>query len=1134
MSPCAGRCRLGAVCDLLAVIRGSVVIYRLMLPLTRLATIIASVTLLSTTASGFTVLDEEVTLDISDADETVSFWIKGQDQGNSQVEIVGEEGRRFRTYLGIYRLRFPTAVPGFVGYARYPSDMWTGPEDWHRVTVDFSTGTVRAYRMGYGTQEYTGSLTRENGTLDPQSMRLWTSGPEETMRFRATMNASRRVVAPRFRPLLAVTAANVSFTVSEQPVPGATNIGHESPIAIPAEDWLESREPTNPVQLPDDRTGALRAAVQAIEQGRSVSFRKGERIDPEPRENTSHIVLVDTDHAAAALLPGHAPVREARIAPADTGSPAEARWDLRQAVHAVTGDMSLDQRTRPMSLTLLGVPWFREQDPIEDSMLTGSDPVDGKLYPTDAPYFDIDEDGWAELAYGRLPTDPSALRNVLGADLPRNATVLAAYRTEDWVSTVRHNGAGMVSGHQLMWDLRAQGKDVRLVVENRTGLRDFRGASLAAVSLLSGVPDPESAEGFLDAVLEGAVGNGSAKAAIKYSDKLAKAVIVARAGDDPDQLTGALSSYSNVVGALKSLRDVALLFNAVLEYRFDPELPSLRSIADPALDRDWDQLSVVVLDAILEHRPVLNTTSVERALAGQGMTIYSGRGNGTHWVLPNRDGGLDLSGFIEDGDLFNQYNGTNAVRPGEVQGPVIDLSGSSRGRHGLARTALRAGASGYLGFSARPYPPFPGLYASEYVLGGLSRGEAFRSAFNSQDSLVALLNPANLAFETGIFGSLRQQYRKTHRSMFQFMPPTRSGDPPVRSGPGRAVDCGAEGCTHTRWYNASQLRQRTRRVRAGNGTVSYWKIAFDALEPSNISVRLRTGEPVPDAAFATPDHTVEVRDRVQGGGVVEVVGTADTREGRVTGAWINYTTPTRFRLLRAGNERVRVEADGIDRYGVVARNRTHRRWLGEAPVDGQVSLEGLPPGRWELTAVASMDAGVVRDRLVVRIQDRYPRWEVPMLRSLPLARPLPEWAGPDLAGDGAVPLAPGDRVVRLRNGSMVRLVVTEGMDQEGYRYREDPVPTLRVSARGLTAQVTQDGRSSRIRELGEEYVLTWNRSGIRERYRTPSQVIELRGRPRVQDTISQRRDLAMEAIRQLGVLYRGRYPVDGRTEVNNE
>lgn len=1108
--------------------------YADMRPVSRAMVIVTLLLWCSSLSMGLTVSDEVVTMDISDAGQEVSFWLKGEDAGNSRVEIVGEDGRRFRMYLGVYRLRFPSTVPSFTGYARYDSDMWTDPVEWHRITVNFTAGTVRSYRVGRGVQRYAGDLTRGNGTLDPRTLRLSTSGPDETMRFRASLNTSRRAVAPRSRPLMAVTAANVSYTISRQPVPGATNIGHAGPLGVPAAEWLASREPVDPVRVPDAPMAALRSVRHAIEHDRPVSFRRGERVDTAPLTNTSHLVLLDPAAPAAAVLMGHASSRRARLVPMDAEGPYGSRWELRKAVDAVTEEVSLEQRAEPLVLTVLGAPWFREEDPIEEALLAGSDEVDGKLYPTDAPYFDIDDDGWAELAYGRLPADPVVVRRMLGAGPPHNATVLAAYRTEDWVSTVRHNWAGMLSGHQLALDLMVQDKGVRLVVENRTGLRALRGVSMGAVSMLAGVPDPGSADAFIDAVVRGAVGNGSAMNAVRHSEQLAKAVAAVKAGQGAGQATDALTGYANLVGLIKSLRDVAVLFHGLFEYRFDPSIPSLRELTTPALQRDWDGLSLVVLGSLITHRPVLNTTTAERALSRPRMVVYSGRGNGTHWILPNRDGGLDLSGLVTDEELFNQYNGTNAVRPDRVRGTVIDLSGSSRGEDGLARTMLRAGASGYLGFSARTYTPFPGLLASEYVMNGLTAGSAFRSAFNSRAGLVALLNPANLVIESGFLGTLGEKSRKTRRSMFQFMPPMRRTDPPVRAGPRHIVDCGTGSCRHARWYNASQVRDRTRTVRALNGSVSVLRLSFTALDPSNITVGLRTDEGVPWSAFERPAYNVSVHDRITGGSTVRVVATAASRAGRVTGVWVNHTTPVRFRLRRAGPDGVRAVGDVVGRYGVMARNRTHGRWLGEARIGRTLSIEGLSSGRWELTAVAATDRGTVRDRLVIGRRDRYPVRAVGLLEPVRMVPPFPDGFGRNLAGPGAVPLRPGEHVVRLRDGSRVRLDVARRVAGTApYELERLPVPTLRVPGRGLVARAGPHARSVMVNHSLHRYRIAWNRSGVYERYSTPTQVIELRGRPGAQDTIVQHRGLSMTAMRQLLVLYGGLYG-GWMHEVNDE
>jgi hypothetical protein len=802
------------------------------------------------------------------------------------------------------------------------------------------------------------------------------------------------------------------------------------------------------------------------------------------RDAVDHIVLADTETSSSALAGRYAADNAAYLRPAS--GTIEDHTDalelalLRLAEH----NMGFNATTSMLDgtyLTLFGAPQATAQDPMEATAVIRDDSRDGESFPSDLPYTDIMGDGRVDLNPGRMPAGLEAAAAVMaGFERSDRAVVAASYHKPTWPQVLLNHGGGLWTGDRIASTLQDRGLETDMVVENRTSIRDIDMAVRGLLYRLIGTSDPRNltrAREIVSQDLEEGDIHEAFQTVLLHADLFTEEIASSGAIAEGSSRAARLETLADAFGGALSVRELTKLLEAYLEYDLEVDMEKLAEIAS-RLDtyNDSQELSMDVIRAILDPHPELNAAGLDERLPGAGKVIYTGAGNGTHWLLPNEEGArLDF----EDGP-FNQYNGTKSYRP-DVDGFLYDTS-SEAASGAIADRVLHDGSSGMAGHTAATYTPYSGRLARDYIGTGFTRGQAARRALN--DLLDGWVFDPNDLIVPNAYWRKQARLNKTRASFVQYGNPETIKDPVVPDLPDLERSCDGTECSYT-WSPEAEVREIDGRplleglpsTRFGNMTVPFHRLertfptGTEILSVETTRPDGRQYDIGANVSGPVPAEPVQYETRELPDGRVEVIirrtavtyGAEDLEVHPRPEVTFTVEQPVRLGIdPEAAADSITADLDvPVDGKTVVEiRNQTWRD--RKTLVDGSVSWSGLANGRYLLRAVhdGEMRLGPVRETVEVgdtappesRIRLDAPgtvetgeRFEVTVaMRTAP--RPGQAVAAEIVPSDGIQASAFEPGRTRLSGGQ------NETITTQAFLPGEHNV-TVRVGGRNLTSQI---------------------------------------------------------------------------------
>ncbi|MDY6771570.1 MAG: hypothetical protein SV186_06490, partial [Candidatus Nanohaloarchaea archaeon] len=563
-----------------------------------------------------------------------------------------------------------------------------------------------------------------------------------------------------------------------------------------------------------NRVQALYAAQYAAEKELPVVFRERDGVEEinlssselrdryvSMHDTINHVVLANTAVNSSALAPRYAVRNDALLVPVRPGPVSKFRQKLMGGLALLAdhgmGFNATEFLTQGTFVTLFGAPRLNVSDPMEDELLVLDDPEDGSTYGSDMPYRDINGDGRVDLNVGRMPDSAAAVSAMLHSDRPSGRPVVAAsYGKPTWPQVLAHHGAGVWTGRQVADLLRREGMEPVTLVENRTSLTDLSGIVTAAMLSLAPVPDPAGLSDAATSTVQ-AVESG------RYQDALYDTALNADAlastgsrvlGPVSPALATALGQAAPLLTGAMAIQQAAGLLQASMEYRVDPSGNMSAAIGSVSIGG----FSTVALRFLLEPIPELNASSLE-AHENASKLFYTGEGNGTHWLLPNKDGNhLNL-----DNGVFNQYNGSNRFVPEDYSGLVYDTSDIAASPGSLYGDVLASGAAGFIGHTAATYNQYTSEVARDFFADGFTYGQAAKQALNEFRFREWIFDPDDLVFPTSYWRHHARQ-EKTGRSFTVYGNPETVKDPVIEDETPHRRACDGTSCTHV-WRPSARV-----------------------------------------------------------------------------------------------------------------------------------------------------------------------------------------------------------------------------------------------------------------------------------------------------------------------------------------
>ncbi len=757
------------------------------------------------------------------------------------------------------------------------------------------------------------------------------------------------------------------------------------------------------VRAGEDRANQLRAAAYARRKGlplvmdedgdrELVDLSSEELIERslETRSGIDHIVLADQDAPSSALAGRYAADNGAYLQPASGSVENHTRALELGLLRLADHNMGFNATTSMLDgtyLTLFGTPQATKTDPMEDTAVIRDDPRDGDAFPSDLPYTDINGDGRVDLNPGRMPADLEAAAAVMeGSERSDSAVVASSYRKPTWPQVLLNHGGGLWTGDRIASTLEDRGIETDLLVENRTTIRDIDMAVRGLLYRLIGTADPRNltrAREVLSQDLEEGEIHDAFQTVLLHADLFTEELASSGAVAEQNSTRAArLRKLADVFGGALSVREMTKLLQAYLEYDIDVDREGLAEIA-ARLDtyNDSQELSVDVIASILDPHPELNASGLAERLPGAGKLIYTGAGNGTHWLLPNEDGTrLDF----EDGP-FNQYNGTNSYRP-DVDGFLYDTS-SKAAAGSIADRVLHDGASGMVGHTAATYTPYSGKLARGYMKTGFTRGQAARRALN--DLIDGWVFDPNDLIVPNAYWRHSARLNKTRASFVQYGDPETIKDPVLPDLPDLERGCDGTECTYT-WTPEAKITEIDGRPlieglpssSIGNLTVPFYRMektfpaGTEVLAVGTERADGRRYDVGTDVSGPVPSEPVQYETHELPDGRVQLTVRRTAATYRESGlevyprpeVIVRVDQPERLDLdAEATADAVSIDVSGIEDGTTVieVRNETWRdRKMVE---DGNTSWSNLSEGRYLLRAVhaGEVRAGPVRETVTV-------------------------------------------------------------------------------------------------------------------------------------------------------------------------
>jgi hypothetical protein len=351
-------------------------------------------------------------------------------------------------------------------------------------------------------------------------------------------------------------------------------------------------------------------------------------------------------------------------------------------------------------LILGQVPHIVMEDPVEESYFTWNDPEDSNWFLSDMDYGDLNDDGYLDLAVGRIPGMEQAsliFSKIELGNSNKKALVVAEYLHKYWPITLLYLGGGMWQGKNMETILEGQTYNVTRLIEYRFDLDSLiLDVELSSIGNL--LIDAERVSEIIQKLL---------------GKTIAKAV-------------------SSGLIFIKGLRFIEYGLEIYLEYDWDSWTANLETawqhIDEAIINPPGNQEEFIagIFYLLFPQRlPELTNENLLTHIPDSEVIYYEGFGNGTDWILPNE---------YNEWDVFSSpYDGSNTFNYQEIPGMVSRMvwDNSNLGIRNFGSVFLEKGSLSYIGSSAAVYSPYSSEIDTRFFNYEKTVGQSLLKALNS-------------------------------------------------------------------------------------------------------------------------------------------------------------------------------------------------------------------------------------------------------------------------------------------------------------------------------------------------------------------------------------------------------------------
>ncbi|MCJ7450359.1 MAG: hypothetical protein MUP58_01320 [Candidatus Nanohaloarchaeota archaeon QJJ-9] len=621
------------------------------------------------------------------------------------------------------------------------------------------------------------------------------------------------------------------------------------------------------------------------------------------RSGITHVTLANTEKPSSALAADYAEENYGIIATESSDSIDEGYSRFKnELVHSFEllsdkggGFESKEYLAEGATVTLFGTP-------MEEKEISS---LPNATFLSDFGYLDITNNSLADLKYGRIPGDISLAFQLLeNHTYPKETVIAAEYRKTTWPEIVAFHGGAMWYAKGLSYFMEDHNKSYRMVMENRTSYKDVRKASKGLLLASLGLRDPTSGKKVIIESLNKLRSEGVASAVKKLaadSDKVAGEIKV---------LTRSKKSgkVAKILGGLMATRDVGDLLKAYLEFRPEVDKKGVEeAIKDPVDTFNPISSNPRIVKNLVEYYPELDEETLLQESVKESNVFYFGEGNSTHWILPNNQG-FRLPG--QNKSVFNQYNGSNSIRPRGFSGSVFDGSSFSAKPGALYQRLVEGGSNRFIGFTGKSYVPYGAKLGKGVAEKGFTWGQGVRKSLNSLETKEWTFSTQDV--EVGNYSIPRQEKRReaARKSLVMYGQPKEPKDPEIKDETDYNRSCKGEICNYSfdlgmesSFENDTIMLGDVETARRPGKPTVYYK-TFEKVFPSNSSIK--------DVGYRVEDETIAMNTTVNDRFPEEVVEEdiyelPDGRKKLVAKVLALQYASDEIRLIEYGDLEVKVE-----------------------------------------------------------------------------------------------------------------------------------------------------------------------------------------------------------------------------------
>jgi len=382
-------------------------------------------------------------------------------------------------------------------------------------------------------------------------------------------------------------------------------------------------------------------------------------------------------------------------------------------------------------LLLGGMPYYLVDDPVENGNALWKDNSDMDWFKSDLAYGDINDDGYLELAVGRIyGTMEEVVLWIERANLKyeRGKALLAGeYLFRLWPEVLLYVGGGMMQTKSLESVLKNQGYEVMRLVEYRSDLK-----------------------GFLSDLMPGNIKE------LMNSAKRVEERVTRFLGANIGKI------IKKVFVVIKALEYIEQALEIYLEYDFssfnlnwDKGYAMIDyAINNPPSGEDWEDFVVNIILILFPNRyPELNTSNLLNHMPNSKIIYYEGIGNETGFILPNAFDASDPWQLL----FSSPYNGSNyfdmSMMP-KTKASIVWVNSDNAAKK-MGKRFIEQGARSFIGAHAVVYAPYSSAIDIEFFKNGNTVGNALRDAINALVDNWLVWDPYSFILRGGINNGAR-------------------------------------------------------------------------------------------------------------------------------------------------------------------------------------------------------------------------------------------------------------------------------------------------------------------------------------------------------------------------------------------